>query len=101
MIAINAFAVNGVMPDLTILLDVTIDQGFERLAARNKAQGKELDRMERAGSAFHESVRQGYLALAARWPQRFARVDSSPDEDTVAAAVWTVTEALLDRQQAQ
>ena len=100
VMALNDFAVSGVMPGLTLLLDVTVEEGFARVATRNGERGHELDRMERAGKDFHERVRQGYLALAARWPERYVRVDGNADEDAVAATVWAAVEALMSKQQA-
>jgi len=63
-------AVDGVMPRLTILLDVPTEQGFSRLRHAP-------DRMERKARAFHRRVRAGYLRLARRHPRRFIIVDAT------------------------
>ncbi|MBI3986873.1 MAG: dTMP kinase, partial [Lentisphaerae bacterium] len=60
-IALNEFAVQGVMPDLTVLLDVDIGTGFRRLEKRNRERKVRRDRIERAARTFHERVRRGYL----------------------------------------
>lgn len=62
--ALNAFATRGVHPSITIVLDLPTDEG----AARQALAGKVGDRIESGGRAFHERVRAGYLALAARDP---------------------------------
>ena len=63
-------AIGGIMPDLTVLLDVPVERGFARLRRPH-------DRMERKTRAFHERVRTGYLKLAKREPRRFVVVDAS------------------------
>ena len=63
-------AIGGMMPSLTLLLDVPTERGFARLH-------RSRDRMERKGSVFHRRVRLGYLALARREPRRFAVIDAT------------------------
>lgn len=63
--AINQFAIDGQMPDLTLLIDVPAEVGLERI---QKAQGKrQYDRLDRESLAFHQRVRQTYLDLARDW----------------------------------
>jgi len=71
-------ATGGLVPDLTILLDVPVEVGLER--AKAKSIFKEGDRMEQAGNRFHESVRHGFLKLAESVSEnhRFAIIDASP-----------------------
>lgn len=56
------FATDGLVPDLTFVLDVPVDVGLKRAKAKSKY--KEGDRMESAGVSFHEDVRHGFLKLA-------------------------------------
>ena len=84
MIAINDFAINGAQPDLTILLDLPVSDGFARLQQR----GGVKDRIEREALEFHERVRAGYLELARRWPERFRIVDPRQAPDIVAEEIW-------------
>ena len=63
-------AIRGLMPSLTLLLDVPTERGFARLH-------RSRDRMERKGAVFHRRVRAGYLALARREPRRFAVIDAT------------------------
>lgn len=88
VLAINDFAINGAIPDLTILLDIDVALGFERLARRHQENASLWDRIELEERSFHERVRQGYLELARRWPERFRVVDASRDPDTVESEVW-------------
>ena len=94
MLAINAFAVDGAQPDLTLLLDVEAEAGLRRMQARNAADRRGQDRIEREALDFHRRVRAGYLELAARWPARFRIVDAAPGRDVVQAAIWSLVEAL-------
>lgn len=92
---INDFAIEGRKPDLTLLLDLDIERGFERLEERYSAGGS-ADRFEREARDFHFRVRDGYQQLAAREPKRFRGVDADQAVDAVASKVWDlVKEALL------
>lgn len=72
------FATDGLMPDLTFILDVPVEIGLER--ARAKSIYKAGDRMEREDSSYHEKVRQGFLKLASSMSEqgRIVLVDASP-----------------------
>jgi dTMP kinase len=95
MIEINSFAVGEAIPDVTILLDVDVDTSLERMDARFTSTHQELDRFEREARDFHEKVRAGYHALAERWPNRIRLVDSTADENVVAAEIWRHIASLL------
>lgn len=95
VIKINQFAVDGTMPDLTLLLDITVDDGFNRIMERNKNTGKKLDRMELAGKDFHEKVRNGYLEIAKLNPDRIKIIDSYRDMDAVSNDIWDTVKTLL------
>jgi len=90
--AINEFAVFDRKPDLTILLDIDVDQGFERLKHRY-AEGREtLDRFEREDRKFHQQVRDGYHALAAAEPDRFRRINADRSIEEISESVWAAVE---------
>lgn len=76
-------AIHGVMPALTVLLDIPTDQGFARLH-------RSRDRMERKARAFHRRVRRGYLVLAKREPGRFVVIDASTSPEAVRTEVEAV-----------
>jgi dTMP kinase len=65
--SLNAIASEGLRPHVTILLDVPVKRGL-KLAKKKKNRH---DRLERAGFAFHERVRAGFLQLAKKEPRRF------------------------------
>jgi dTMP kinase len=93
---INDFAIYQRKPDLTILLDLDIERGFERLQERYAGQSKSHDRFERETLDFHRRVRDGYHSLAAREPDRFRIINSDRPIATVSADIWAaVEEALL------
>lgn len=94
MIAINSFAINGATPDLTVLLDVNLDEGFRRIEMRHHKKASPLDRIEQEARSFHERVRQGYLDMARRWPDRFRVVDGMGEEVAVSEEIW----GLVDRE---
>ncbi len=72
---ITAFATGGLMPDLTVCLDLPVGEGLRR---KQSGDLVEWNRMEREQLAFHERVRQGYLALAAAEPARWVVLDATP-----------------------
>jgi dTMP kinase len=84
---LDAHARMGVRPWLTVLLDCAVDEGLARARGR-RGPG---DRFEQEVRAFHERVRDGFLALAAAEPTRFCVVDSAAPlaevRDRVVAAV--------------
>ena len=93
--AVNAFAVSGLRPDLTVLLDVAPQTSRERLAARQATTATAPDRIEREAAAFHEKVRNGFLALAAEEPNRIAVISTERDREAVAADVRKAVEQKL------
>jgi len=95
---LNTLAVDGLWPDLTILLDIDPAVGLTRAVNRNKAEGKTVaeGRFEAESLAFHTSVREGYKALARRFPERIKLVDASGDVDEIAAAVRALVESRLN-----
>lgn len=76
---LNRFAAAGVVPDLTLLIDLPPEEGFARIRGR----GTVPDRLERESLAFHRAVREGYLRLAEREPERIVRIDGALAEEAV------------------
>ena len=83
-------ACHGLEPDLTVLLDLPVQEGLAR--ARRLA---EPDRIEAKDPAYHEKVRQGFLTMAKARPQAFAVVDATQPPDAVADAVWEAAKRVL------
>ncbi len=81
---VNAFAVGGTVPDLTILLDLDVEIGHARAVA---ASGNREDRMESLPMDFFRAVRNGYLELARQEPERIVVIDASESIDEVTARI--------------
>jgi dTMP kinase len=96
VIAAERLATGGLVPDLTLLLDLPPEQGRQRRQQAH-AQGGEWNRLDAEEHAFHERVRQGYLALAAAEPGRFVVLDATLAPDDLAARVWQAVAPLLPR----
>ena len=75
--ALNEFATGGLKPDLTLLLDLPAEKGLARARERNALEGKAESegRFEAEELVFHQRVREGFLAIAALEPRRFALVN--------------------------
>jgi dTMP kinase len=71
--AINRFATGGLEPDMTFIIDIPVEASVERL----RRIGKGADRMESAGAAFFERVRNAYLSAAAADPYRVRLLDGT------------------------
>lgn len=91
---INDFAVNGVLPDLTIVLDVPAEIGFDRIKSRNEGPP---DRMEMEPLEFYKNVRKGFLNLAQSLPDRFFVVDGIQNADTIEEIIWNEINKRFDR----
>ena len=91
--AVNEYALEGLRPQLTILLDLDAEEGLRR--KKNQA---ELDRMEAAGLEFHRKVAEGYRMLAEREKERIMKISATlPEEDIHAKIVLAIEERILNR----
>lgn len=84
---INRWATLDLRPDLTIVLDLHPDEGVGAVV--------EKDRMELAGDAFHARVREGFLELSTRDPERYLVLPARGDRDSIAAVVRQRVASLL------
>jgi len=89
VMATNNAATQGLKPDITILLDMSAEDGLARKAGRGK------DRFEQEDLAFHQRVRQGYLKLAADEPGRWLVVDATQSKQKIAGIIWEKVRRLL------
>ena len=78
--ALQHWAVDGLLPDLTVVLDVSPEVGRER-------RGDVHDRLESEADVFHAAVRRGYLGLASQDPERYLVLDASQTVERLHAAV--------------
>jgi len=86
--AINAFAIGGTLPDLTLLLDMDHATARERIAR----SGRALDRMESQPAEFFDKVRAGYLELARAEPQRIRILQAGQSPEAVHADIWSLVQ---------
>ena len=86
--AMQRVTIGDLKPDLTIILDLPVEIGLQRAAAR-RGNGTP-DRFESEKLSFHQGLREAYRKIAAGDPARCALIDANSDPDTVAGRVWTV-----------
>ncbi len=79
------------LPDLTIILDLPVDQGLTRADSR----GSDEDRYERMDMLFHERLRQGFLDIAREEPDRCFVIDATRSVEIIAKDIWSVVEKKL------
>lgn len=96
--ALERIAINGMMPDMTLILDIEAEEGMRRASAR-RADGS-VDRFEKEALEIHEQRREAYLAIAAREPDRCIVIDASPNENDVDEVVTAAVFAALEAREA-
>jgi len=87
---IGYVATAGVMPDLTLVLDLTPEKAARRMK-------RQLDRMETQDETFRQNLRAGFLREAQRHPQRIVVIDASAAIDAVAAEIRVHVDSLISR----
>lgn len=92
---LNAWATDGLTPDLTLLFDIDEAAGLERAHARNAGMTVDEGRFEAEDLRFHRRVREGYLSIASAQPQRFVTIDASGSIDAVFERTLTVVRERL------
>lgn len=89
--SMQALATNGLMPNLTLLLDLPVEAGLER-----KMQAQEENRLDRESLAFHNRVADMFRFLAASEPARWRVVDATQPANLVHTAIWLHVSAHLE-----
>ncbi len=79
---LNAMCTDGIIPDITFLLDIDVATGLKRNRTANK-----IDRLELEAVAFHTKVRDGYLSLMEKEPGRIRLIDSNKSVEEIADSV--------------
>lgn len=90
--AVNNAATQGLKPDLTVLLDISAEEGLARKG------GKKQDRFEQEDITFHRRVREGYLKMAANDPERWLVVDASLSKRKIEQIIWQRVSQLLSER---
>ena len=88
---INDVATGGLKPDLTVLLDIPVSEGF----ARKTSQAP--DRFEKEAQAFHQRVRKCYLRLAAEETRRWLVIDGTLSKEKIKQIIWEKVSSLLSK----
>ena len=86
---LNNTATGGLHPDLTILLDISIEDGLARKS------GEKLDRFENEDLEFHNKVREGYLKLANAEPERWLVIDAVQSLESISNIITERVQSLL------
>ncbi|MBP2426611.1 dTMP kinase [Bradyrhizobium elkanii] len=84
--AMQRVTIGDLKPDLTFILDVPVEVGLQRAAARRG--NATADRFEAEGIKFHQDLRDAYRRIAAEDPARCVLIDATADPDTVSARIW-------------
>jgi dTMP kinase len=95
---ITTFATGGLIPDLTLLLDVDVEAGLTRKQAAFRAQQDELNRMDRQTVDFYARVREGYRTLVAQEPGRWVVIDAARDIAAIQSEIRAVVGPRLNPQ---
>jgi dTMP kinase len=88
---VNSIATQGLVPNLTILLDMPIEKGLER---KKKIKP---DRFQTQSRAFHKRVREGFLELAKAEPKRWLVIDATRNKKAIAGTIWDRVSKLIKR----
>lgn len=95
---ITRFATGGLVPDLSLCLDVPVEVGLRR---KSRGLGDAWNRMEQKEMDYHRRVRAGYLAIASRHPGRWLVLDATQPFDTLQTELQLAVETRLLAQAAQ
>ena len=93
--AINHFAIENLMPQLTIYFDIEPALGLERI---NKNKGREINRLDLENLEFHQKVRAGYHLLIDRFPERIRCIDASGTVEEVLVETLRIIEEELAKR---
>lgn len=91
--AMERVTIGDLKPDLTIILDVPVEIGMQRAAARRGTDAP--DRFEAEDIEFHQQLREAYRQIAATEPERCVLIDATADAATVASNIWAAVRERL------
>jgi dTMP kinase len=92
---ITALATEKLKPDLTVYLDIDVEEGLRRKLAAHEAGQAEWNRLDQQEMAFHRRVREGYLRMAADEPDRWLVIDATQPLEAIQALIRARVEAKL------
>lgn len=94
--ALVRVAINGTVPDRTVILDIPAEIGLGRARGRGEGQATAPDRFEREKTETHEKRREAFLDIAAAEPERCAVIDALQAQEDIAAQILDCVEPLLE-----
>ncbi|WP_310200180.1 dTMP kinase [Neobacillus niacini] len=94
--SINQFAIDKMMPDLTIYFDIEPELGLQRI---NKNKGREVNRLDLEHLDFHQKVREGYHMVLERFPNRIVKIDASGEVNDVYSTTMDVIKEYLFKKE--
>jgi dTMP kinase len=92
---LDRIACRGLVPDLTLAIDIAVEAGLARAHHRNERTQDVETRLDEQSLEFHRKVREAYLQLAEDEPKRVKLIDGSREAAEVAQAVWSAVQPLL------
>lgn len=93
---INSFAIEGMMPQLTLYFDIEPDLGLERI---RKSNVREVNRLDLEDIHFHQSVREGYHILLEKFPERMSMINAAQPVERVLAEAYQKVREVLEQDQ--
>lgn len=88
---LHGIATGGLVPDLTFLIDIPVEEGLRRAGGRGRH-----DRIEQESMEFHEAVRNGFLALAQEEPERIEVIDGALRVEVIAERIASRVDRALE-----
>ena len=92
---LNSYAIGNRWPDLTLFLDLTVEESFKRLGKVLDTTKAEVDRFEIESRRFYEQVRKGFQELAAGHPERIVTLDASQSVEDLDEQIWKIVQKRL------
>jgi dTMP kinase len=89
--SVNEIAIQGIVPDVTFLLDIPVEEGLKR------KQNRKADRFETEDFKFHSRVREGYLTMAKAEPERWNVIDATKTKEEIAGIIWQRVSKIISR----
>lgn len=91
---LNQFATEGLLPDLTLLFDLEPEIGLKRISSNSS---REVNRLDVEKLDFHHMVRDAFLSLAKRFPDRYVIIDASSSPEKVASDAYEAIRKKMGR----
>ncbi len=93
--SINDFATAGLIPDITFIFDLSVDDAAKRAGFRSNDNQTKPDRMERSGDAFFERTKQGYLEIAKKSDRNIFIINANDAMNDIREQVESIIESYL------